>query len=101
MSKISTLEVRGEILRVVFNPATATPPLIAYTVTLKDQSGLDILAGQGTGLSTGTATSTKPAIKFTEGSITNIASCVVDELLTVGVSSCGTNVSGTIVVYWK
>jgi len=93
--------VKGEILRIVFNPSITIAPTGSYTATLKDGSGIDILAGQGALLASNTVTTIVPAIRFTDGSVTNVSKVAINDLLTLSATNTGNAKSGQIIIYTR
>lgn len=97
-----TVAVRGELLRVVFDPLTSARPTSAYTIYLYDEHGIDLLAGQGASLGTGTVTTIRPGIITTVTPITNIAPFAVSGLLSVTVTNMGAGTkSGKLITYTR
>lgn len=90
----------GIIERVVFNPG-ATAPANLYDVTLTDDQGVDVLAGQGANLSDTATTHVKPGVPFKDGTTTSVAPVVIDDTLTLNITNAGSGKTGTIVVYLK
>jgi hypothetical protein len=98
VSQATTFYVRGEIARVSLN---GTSTGATYSLTLKDSSGIDVLAGLGSGVSTSTVSSVVPGIKITDSVTTNVVPIVVNDLLTLGVTVAGSNKTGTVILYVK
>ena len=96
-----TVAIRGELLRVVFDPVTSARPTSAYTITLLDASGVDLLAGQGASLATGTVTTIRPGIVMAVGAVSNIAPFAINDLLTVTVTNSGLGKSGKLIIYTR
>lgn len=81
----------GLIHRVVFVPGTGgSQPSSGYGVTLADSNGVDLLAGQGAGLSSTAASQYVPT-----------APVAVDDICTLHVSAAGAEKSGTVVIYLR
>jgi gas vesicle protein len=98
VSQTTTFYVRGEIARVSLN---GTSTGATYSLTLKDSSGIDVLAGLGSGVSTSAVSSVVPGIKITDSATTNVVPYVVNDLLTLGVTVAGSNKTGTVILYVK
>jgi hypothetical protein len=94
----TTFYVRGEIARVVLN---GTSTGATYSLTLKDSSGVDVLAGLGAGVSTSAVSSIVPGARITDSTTTNVVPIVVNDLLTLGVTVAGSNKTGTVILYVK
>jgi hypothetical protein len=90
----------GAIQRVVFAPgAGGSQPTDNYDVTITDESGIDILAGQGADLDNATTTHVKPGVPFTDGTIDSVDVLAVSGMVTVTIDNAGDTKSGTIVIY--
>jgi hypothetical protein len=98
VSQATTFYVRGEIARVSLN---GTSTGATYSLTLKDLSGVDVLAGLGVGVSTSAVSSVVPGIKITDSVTTNVVPIVVNDLLTLGVTVAGSSKTGTVILYVK
>ncbi|MFA5401676.1 MAG: hypothetical protein WC359_14595 [Dehalococcoidia bacterium] len=98
VSQATTFYVRGEIARVVLD---GTSTGATYSLTLKDGSGVDVLAGLGAGVSTSAVSSVVPGIKITDSVTTNVVPYVVNDLLTLGVTVAGSNRTGSVILYVK
>jgi len=98
---VSDSYIRGELLRVVFDPITSARPTHTYDIVLLDESGIDLLAGKGASLATGTVTTVRPGIISTVSPITNIAPFAVNDLVTVSVTNGGNSISGKLVIYTR
>lgn len=95
----SWLAVSGQIERVVFIPSSSVAPTSLYDVTLTDEDGVDVLAGQGANLSATLKSSVKPGIPLKDGTTTSTVPTVVDGILTLNVSNAGDSKGGTVLVY--
>lgn len=95
----SGLAVSGQIERVVFIPSSSAAPTALYDVTLTDEHGIDVLAGQGANLSATVKSSVKPGIPLKDGTTTSTVPTVVDGILTLNVSNAGDSKGGTVLVY--
>jgi len=93
--------VRGELLRVVFVPNATTGPSADYTATVKDESGIDLLGGQGAGVASNVTTTIRPGIAIVGYAVTNLAAFAINDLLTVAVTNCGNSTSGQIILYTR
>lgn len=93
--------LRGEILRVTFDPRTSASPTNAYDVTIKDEEGIDLLAGLGSSLSTNTVTTVRPGIATSVGTVSNIAPYAVNGPVLLSVTNSGHSKSGKIIIYTK
>jgi len=102
VSATGTSYVRGELLGVTFVPSATVAPTGAYTATLTDEAGIDLLAGRGAGLSSFAASSIVPKLQYMVGPGTNdFATFTINGLLTIAVTNCGNSKAGRIVVYTR
>jgi len=102
--------VRGEMSRIVFAVGSPAPTNLTYAVTLKDLSGIDLLAGQGSAIAsnaTGSAVQIIPGtfVSAATGTTNLVANPVVNGALVLGISGVGTNATagkqGTVIIYLK
>ena len=92
--------ISGEILRVVFKPdGGGTQPTDLYDVTLLDDAGFDVLAGQGANLSNANTTNVCPGVPMKDGTTTSVRPQIVDDTLELQVSNAGSAKGGTIYLY--
>ncbi len=98
VSQATTFYVRGELARVVLD---GTSTGATYSLTLKDSSGVDVLAGLGAGVSTSAVSSIVPGARITDSTTTNVVPFVVNDLLTLGVTVAGSNKTGSVILYVK
>jgi len=97
-----TVRIRGVILGVEFVPGAAgVQPTDLYDVTIEDENGVDVLAGQGANLSNATATVVCPGVPFTDGTTTSIVPRAVCDQLELIVDNAGNAKSGVVVVYYR
>lgn len=97
-----TTHLAGELLKVVFIPdGGATAPTALYDITLEDENGLDILAGQGANLSETTASAICPGVALKDGTTTSVVPVVIDDLLELKVTNAGDSKGGTVVLYLR
>lgn len=87
---------RGTIKRAVI---TCAPTGATYGITLKDGSGVDILGGQCSALTSNAVVSLVPGEAFTDGVITSVAPFVVNDQLVVDVNGVGSNKTGSVILY--
>lgn len=85
----TTESYSGQIVRLVTVPDTTDVPSSNYKVAIKDEDGIDILLGQGSGKS---ATATEQVIAPNMGYIAN-------DQMTLTVSSGGDSKKGTVYLY--
>lgn len=98
ISNTTTFAVRGSLERVTFTGAgTGT----TYSATLKDSATVDVLAGQGAGISSNSVTSVCPGLKVTNGTVTNVVPFVLNDVLTLLISDAGSNKTGSVILYVK
>jgi hypothetical protein len=97
---VSGFPVSGRIERVVFDPGSPAPT-VDYDVTLVDENGVDVLAGQGTNvtLSATVSSAVCPGVPLKDGTTTSVAPNVVDGILTLNVTNAGASKSGSVIVY--
>jgi hypothetical protein len=94
-------EVSGAIQRVVFIPSAIAVPTDAYDVTLTDEHGIDVLAGQGANKSNVKTSTVIPGTPLKDGTTTTTVPTVVDGILTLNVTNAGNSNAGQVVVYVK
>lgn len=95
----SGLPVSGKIERVVVVPSASAAPSNLYDLTLTDEDGIDVLAGQGANLSDTVANNFCPAIPLKDGTSTADYATTVDGILTLNVTNAGDAKAGKVVVY--
>jgi hypothetical protein len=98
VSQATTFHVRGELARVVLD---GTSTGATYSLTLKDSSGVDVLAGLGVGVSTSAVVSVVPGIKITDSVTTNVVPICVNDVLTLSVTVAGDSKTGSVILYVK
>jgi len=99
--------IRGEMSRVVFYNGTPAPTNATYAVTLKDENGLDTLAGRGGTIASNAvtaATQLVPGILVVDTTgTTNRYPVLVNGKLSLAISGVGTNTTagkqGYVVIY--
>jgi hypothetical protein len=95
----SGLAVSGQIQRIVIDPSGSAAPSTLYDLTLTDEDGVDVLAGQGANLSETTTTSFCPGTPLKDGTTTSTYPTVVDGILTLNITNAGDTKAGKVVVY--
>jgi len=95
----SGLAITGKIERVVFIPSASAIPTTLYDVTLTDENGIDVLAGQGANLSETTASSVCPGTALKDGTTVGVVQTVVDGILTLNVTNAGASKAGQVILY--
>lgn len=106
---VTSQPVRGELSRVVFYNGTPAPTSATYAVTLKDDAGIDVLAGQGSAVASNASTSASQIVpgilSVTTTGTTNLVPIVVNGKLSLGISGVGTNATlgkqGVVIIYTK
>ena len=99
-SAITIGSVEGTIYRISIVPDTgATSPTASYTATLTDVDGIDLLQGEGTGLSASAAADILPRIVSGDGTSTLTMPVAVSGDLTLTLAATGTSRGGTIRLY--
>ncbi len=96
---LSGLPVTGKIQRVVFVPSASAVPTTLYDVTMTDENGIDVLAGQGANLSETTASSVCPGTALKDGTTVGVVQTVVDGILTLNVTNAGASKAGQVILY--
>lgn len=92
--------VSGELVRVVFAPAAGgSQPSDAYDVTLVDEAGVDVLAGQGGNLSNANTTHVCPGVPHKDGTTTGTRPIALDDRLELVIANAGATKGGTITLY--
>jgi len=88
----------GEMLRVSFDPGTASPTA-SYDIVLNDSDSVDVLGGAGANLSA-TVTSSQAVTIDGPGTDDHLP-CAVTGKLTLVVSNAGNAKTGTMRLYWR
>lgn len=102
VSGARTARLNGTLVRVVFKPDGApTQPTNAYDVTLLDERGVDLLAGEGGDLANNATTQLAPALPHTDGTTTHLAAPAVDDELELVIANAGNARRGTITLYLR
>lgn len=70
-------------------------------MTLTDESGVDVLAGQGANLGNAVASNVCPGVPLKDGTTTGVASQQVFGSLTLAVANAGNGKAGTVVLYLR
>jgi hypothetical protein len=86
----------GLLQRVVFVPGTPTPD--TYSVTLEDDHGIDVLAGQGAGISA--VGDVAPGVPLKDGTTTSTTPPKISGSLTVKITGAGNAKQGTLALYF-
>jgi hypothetical protein len=98
VSGLSTAGINGTILRVVTNPG-ATAPTDNYDVTLLDEDGIDVLAGQGADRDTANSEHFCPGVALKDGTTTGVVPVVVAGPLTPSVTNAGSGKTFSLILY--
>lgn len=94
--------VNGELLRVSIVPDSGgTQPTNAYDVLLKDQDGIDVLAGQGANLANNANTHICPGVPLKDGTTTSVRPIVLGSVLNLEITNAGDTKGGTIRLYLR
>lgn len=93
--------ISGTIVGVTFIPSASAAPTALYDVTLKDDEGVDVLAGQGADLSATVTTRVKPGQSFKDGTTTSLDPIPIDDVLELVVTNAGNAKQGTVVLYLR
>ena len=96
----TTPAIAGELIGIEFDPG-ATAPTANYDITLTDENGLDVMAGQGANLSATVTTMVKPGIPFKDGVTTSVAPMIVHGTLVLAITNAGDTKNGVIVLYMR
>src|SRR4051812_32088221 len=96
----TTSKINGTILRCATNPGSAAPT-DDWDVTLTDEDGLDVLAGQGANRDTTNSEHFCPGLPLKDGTTTSVVPIVVNGPLALSVSGAGSAKTGTIVIYFR
>lgn len=93
--------VNGVIQRIVTKPGSPAPT-DNYTVKLNDESGIDVLAGQGTA-NRDTANSEHfcPGVALNDGTTTSVVPVSVCGDLSLVISGAGSAKAGTFTIYFR
>lgn len=95
-----TNHVRGELLRAMLKSSTASGN---YTVTVKDELGMDTLAKRGSSVVSNATVNVVPGIPYTTstgtGGATNAVPFALNDILSIAVTNAGNGTSGTITYY--
>lgn len=102
VSGTHTKYLSGVLERVVFIPDSGgTQPTDLYDITLEDDNGMDVLAGQGANLSNANTTNICPGVPLKDGSTTSVKPMIVDDLLELKVSNAGNAKGGQVILYLR
>jgi len=96
----TTRHIRGVIMRVVFNPGS-TAPTDDYDVTLVDEDGIDVLAGQGVNRDTANTEQICPGLALKDGTTTGVVPFAVCGPLILNIAAAGASKIGSIVIYFR
>lgn len=92
--------ISGTLARVVFIPGSGgTQPSSLYDVTLLDESGVDVLGGQGANLSNSTVAQVAPGCPLKDGTTVSTTAPQMDDRLELQVANAGNAKTGTVVLY--
>lgn len=94
-----TTQQRGIVERVTFVPSATVPPTNLYDITLKDEHGIDLLAGQGANLASNANSTVAGAIDLVSTSFTNAVKFAVNGKLSLSVINAGSETQGQVVFY--
>jgi len=102
VSGILSDPVNGEIEKVVFVPdGGGTQPSDLYDVTLLDEDGFDVLAGQGANLSNVNKSQVCPGIPLKDGATTSVKKGIVNGTLQLVVTNAGNAKGGIVYLYTR
>jgi hypothetical protein len=90
-----TIDVSGIICRVTTNPGS-TAPTDNYDLTLVDEDGLDLFAGQGADRDTTNSESFCPGVPLKDGTTTSVV-----PVAHVGVATAGDAKVGKVLIFVK
>lgn len=97
-----TIIFNGELLRVVFIPGSGgVQPTNDYVMTLTDQNGIDVLAGQGGALVNTGPSHIVPGVPITDGTTTSTTIITLDDQLILAITGAGNSKQGTVVLYMR
>jgi hypothetical protein len=100
VSGILTNYLNGALVRVVFVPGTGgDAPAASYDVTLLNEDGIDLLAGQGANLSATVSSHVAPGLPLKDGTTVSVVFPQVAGKLELQVSGAGSLNKGTVVLY--
>ena len=92
------ITVVGVILKVVTNPGSAAPT-DDYDVTLIDEDGLDLFAGQGANRDTANTEAFCPGMSLSDGTTTSVLPMSHNGAATLTIANAGDTKSGSVVIY--
>ena len=92
--------VDGVILRCETDPGSPAPT-DNYDLTLPDEFGTDLLAGQGANRDTANSETFCPGIAFTDGTTTSVIPVAHVGAATLTIANAGNAKAGTIVLFVK
>jgi hypothetical protein len=99
---VVTDKLNGILLAVEPVPGTGTSqPTNLYDVTLTDEAGVDVLAGQGANLSNAAPSVFCPGVPITDGTSTSTLPRPISDVLTLNVSNAGNAKSGSVWLYLR
>ena len=96
----SNVKLDGLIIKVVTDPG-ASAPTDNYDVTLVDEFGLDLLAGQGANRDTTNSEMFCPGIVVTDGTNTSVMPMSHKGTATLTIANAGDTKNGTVSIYSK
>lgn len=99
-SVTQSIHIAGTIMRVVTDPG-ATAPTDNYDLTLPDEFGLDLLAGQGANRDTANSEHFCPGVAFTDGTTTSVMPVAHCGNATLTIANAGDSKQGTIALFVK
>lgn len=97
---LDTNPVYGELQRVAFVPDSGgTQPTNAYDMLLKDEHGVDVLAGQGANLANNANTHVCPGVPLKDGTTTSVRPILLSGVLNLEITNAGDTKGGLVVLY--
>lgn len=98
----TTVEIHGEIQRIVTNPDGTAVPTASYDIVLNDEDGIDVAQGLLANRSETTAEEVVPIVETTIGTNPYSAGRVsVSGAIEPQVSNAGNAKKGTIAIYYR
>jgi hypothetical protein len=95
-----TIDVSGIICRVTTNPGS-TAPTDNYDLTLVDEDGLDLFAGQGADRDTTNSESFCPGVPLKDGTTTSVVPVAHVGVATLTIANAGDAKVGKVLIFVK
>jgi len=96
----SLKRISGVILRVIEQPDTGgTKPSDSYDVLFEDESGTDLLGGQGANVDADATIDVCPGLPFTDGVTTSLVPPALHDVPVLRITNAGNAKGGKLILY--